>query len=309
MKNRETLLQRKRERRAAQKKLKPPRPPKPAPTREQKAKAREANRLACNRYRATHLTQVRHLNRDYYHRNRERIVQQQRDRRARDRQNKQARFRKLRALADLVPPDYWNWSMDTPGLSQPKKRDPEKNKINQKLYRQRKYAALNGIEDVKALHRRRYHERMARMKANGEYEAFKAKKTKEGMRRYHAMSEEKRNEVRRKNAQMQKNWMQKMKDEGTYEAYKQRLNVRRRELQAEKKRALGDQGWKALQRQRYERRVGTIRRQRWQWLDEQLDRPFPLPWLPLDWADSEPEEEDRVQTIRADTLQQMDHYL
>ena len=199
--------------------------------------------------------------------------------------------------------------MDTPGLSQPKKRDPEKNKINQKLYRQRKYAALNGIEDVKALHRRCYHERMARMKANGEYEAFKAKKTKEGMRRYHAMSEEKRNEVRRKNAQMQKNWMQKMKDEGTYEAYKQRLNVRRRELQAEKKRALGDEGWKALQRQRYERRVGTIRRQRWQWLDEQLDRPFPLQWLPLDWADSEPEEEDRVQTIRTDALQQMDHYL
>ena len=192
--------------------------------------------------------------------------------------------------------------MDTPGLSQPKKkRDPEKNKINQKLYRQRKYAALNGIEEVKALHRRRYHERMARMKANGEYEAFKAKKTKEGMQRYHAMSEEQRNEVRRKNAQ-------KMNDEGTYEAYKQRLNVRRREIQAEKKRALGVKGWKALQRQRYERRVETIRRQRWQWLDEQLDHPFPLTWLPLDWADSEPEE-DRVQTIRADALQQMDHYL
>ena len=58
------------------------------------------------------------------------------------------------------------------------------------------------------------------------------------------MSEEKRSEVRRKNAQMQKKWKQKMKmkDEGTYEAYKQRLNVRRRELQAEKKRALGVEG-------------------------------------------------------------------
>ena len=106
--------------------------------------------------------------------------------------------------------------MDTPGLRQPpkKKRDPEKNKQNQKLYRQRQYAALNGIEDVKAVHRRRYHERMARMRANGEYEAFKAKKTQEGMRRYHAMTEEQRNEVKRKNAQCQKNWMQKMKDKG-----------------------------------------------------------------------------------------------
>ena len=64
--------------------------------------------------------------------------------------------------------------MDMPGLRQPpkKKRDPEKNKQQQKLYRQRQYAALNGIEDVKAVHRRRYHERMARMRANGEYEAF-----------------------------------------------------------------------------------------------------------------------------------------
>ena len=200
--------------------------------------------------------------------------------------------------------------MDTPGLSQPKKkRDPEKNKINQKLYRQRRYAALNGIEEVKALHRRRYYERMACMKANGEYEAFKAKKTKEGMQRYHAMSEEKRSEVRRKNAQLQKNWMQKMKDKGTYEAYKQRLNARRREIQAEKRRALGDEGWKALQKEKHEKRVESIRRQRWQWLDEQLDRPFPVPWLPLDWAESEPEEEDRVQTIRANALEQMDQYL
>ena len=149
--------------------------------------------------------------------------------------------------------------MDMPGSRQParKKRDPEKNKQQQKLYRQRLYASVNGIEDVKAVHRRRYHERMARMRANGEYEAFKAKKTQEGMRRYHAMSEEQRAEVKRKNAQCQRNWMQKMKDQ------------------------------------------------------EELEHPFPLPWLPLDWAESEPEpvEEDRVQTVRTEALQQLDHYL
>ena len=49
---------------------------------------------------------------------------------------------------------------------------------------------------------------MARMRANGEYEALKAKKTQEGMRHYHAMSDEQRNEVKRKNAQCQRNWMQ-----------------------------------------------------------------------------------------------------
>ena len=200
--------------------------------------------------------------------------------------------------------------MDMPGSRQPprKKRDPEKNKQQQKRYRQRQYAALNGIKDVKAVHRRRYHERMARMRANGEYEAFKAKKTQEGMRRYHAMTEEQRSEVKRKNAQCQRNWMQKMKDKGTYEAYKQRLNARRREIAIEKKRVLGVEGWKALQKQRYEQRVESIRHRERHWLDEALERPFPLPWLPLDWAESEPEE-DTVQTIRAEALQQMDLYL
>ena len=201
--------------------------------------------------------------------------------------------------------------MDTPGSRQPTKktkRDPEKNKEQQKRYRQRLYAAVNGIEDVKAIHRRRYHERMVRMKANGEYEAFKTKKKLEGMRRYYGMTEEQRAEVKRKNNQCQKNWMQKMKDEGTFEAYRQRVNAQRRERATEKRRVLGEEGWKALQKQRYEKRIESIRRRNWSWLDEALDRPFPLPWLPLDWAESEPEE-DRVQTLRAETLQQMDQYL
>ena len=159
------------------------------------------------------------------------------------------------------------------------------------------------------MHRRRYHERMARMKANGEYEAFKAKKTEEGLRRYHGMTEEQRNILKRKNAQCQKNWVQKMKDKGTYEAYKQRMNARRREIAIEKKRELGEEGWKALQKQRYEQRVESIRLREWSWLDEALERPFPLPWLPLDWAESEPEEEDKAQTLRAEALQQMDMYL
>ena len=102
MKNREELLKRKREQRARQKKPKPPRPPKPAPTPEEKAKSRALNKQACNKYRASHLEQVRAINRDYYHRHRERITQQQRDRRARTKQKRQQTpFRALRALADV----------------------------------------------------------------------------------------------------------------------------------------------------------------------------------------------------------------
>ena len=163
------------------------------------------------------------------------------------------------------------------------------------------------MEEVRAHHRQRYFERMARMKAAGEYEAFKAKKSKEGMRRYHVMSEEQHNEVKRKNLILQKAWRNRMFEEGTYEAYRQRLNARRRELMAEKKRAKGVEEWKALQRAKYVSRAESKRRKRCHWLDEQLARPFPLPWLPLDWAESEPEEEeDTVQTIRSNALQQMD---
>ena len=100
LKNKERIAKRKREQRAAQKKLKPPKPPKPPPTPEEIARARELNRQACNRYRAGHLAQVRALNREYYRRHRDRIVQQQRDRRARVRLTPNP-FRKLRALADV----------------------------------------------------------------------------------------------------------------------------------------------------------------------------------------------------------------
>ena len=99
LKHRERIVAQKREKRAAQKKLKPPKPPKPPPTQEQLARARELNRLACHRYRATHGDQVRALNRKYYHRHRDKIVQQQRDRRARARESPNP-FRKLQALAD-----------------------------------------------------------------------------------------------------------------------------------------------------------------------------------------------------------------
>ena len=196
--------------------------------------------------------------------------------------------------------------MDTPGSHQPpkRKRDPKRSKAQQKRYRQRLYAAPNGIEETKALHRRRYYERMDRLKASGEYEAFKAKKTGEGMRRYHAMTDEQRAEVKRKNAQCQRNWMQKMKDKGLYEAYKQRLNARRREIAREKKEALGEEGWKALQKQRYDQRMESIRLRNWQWLDDALECPFPLPWLPLDWAESVPEE-DKVHALCAEALRQL----
>ena len=70
--------------------------------------------------------------------------------------------------------------MDSAALNQPPKtkRDPEKNKVNQKQYRARLKASVDGMEWVRAQNRRRYYERMAKLKADGEYEAFKAKKSR-----------------------------------------------------------------------------------------------------------------------------------
>ena len=101
VKNREELLKSKREQRARQKKLRPSKPPKPPPTDDAIAKARALNKEACDRYRASHLEQVRAINRDYYHRHQEKITQQQRDRRVRAKQKKQNPFRAFRALADV----------------------------------------------------------------------------------------------------------------------------------------------------------------------------------------------------------------
>ena len=200
--------------------------------------------------------------------------------------------------------------MDTPGSSQPRKwkRDPEKNKLNQKQYRQRIKASKDGLEWVRAQNRRRYYERVDKLKADGEYDAFKAKKSKEGMRRYHAYSEEKRHDIRRKNRCFNKRWTQRMKDEGTYEEYKDRLNERRRALVRQKKEAMGAEAYNLLQQQKYRRRVDGQRRQRWQWVDDQLNRPFPLTWLPLDWEEVKPIE-DPVQTVCANALLNMDHLL
>ena len=78
--------------------------------------------------------------------------------------------------------------MDTPGKK--KKRDRHKNVESQRRYREQEKAAVDGIEEVRARNRQRYYERMARLKAAGQYEDFKMHKSAEGMRRYHAMPAE-----------------------------------------------------------------------------------------------------------------------
>ena len=197
---------------------------------------------SCQKYRASHLVRVRTVNRAYYHRNRDKIVQQQRDLRALAKQAKENPFRKLRALAQVCEE---RWQELT---ARPKKRE------RQKRYQAREKAAVDGLDKVKALNRQRYRLLTERLKASGQYETFKAKKTVEGLKRYREMTKEAREKRKRKNLLCQKNWRDKMKVEGTYKEYQARLNAHRRAQVAAKRRAMGPEANRALQREHYVKR-------------------------------------------------------
>lgn len=96
-----------------------------------------------------------------------------------------------------------------------RKRNKKKNVEHQRQYRERKKPAVDGMEEVRARNRQRYHERIARLKAMGEYEAFKKHKCTEGKQRYHTMPAEQREEVKRKKLMLQKAWRERMIREGT----------------------------------------------------------------------------------------------
>lgn len=167
VKNKDEIFQRKRERRAAKKKQQPPLPKPPPPTPEQIPRARELNRQACNKYRATHL----------------------RDRRA----TKKNPFRKLRALADVCS-ERLNLLNHGPAHEKREKNNVE----HRRQYRKRKRAAVDGMEEVRARNRQRYYERINHLNANGEYEPFKKFKATQGKQRYHNKSVEQREKVKRK---------------------------------------------------------------------------------------------------------------
>ena len=115
--------------------------------------------------------------------------------------------------------------------------------INANIYRKRKKAAVDGMDDVRACNWERCYERIARLKATGEYEAFKKHKASEGKWYYHNMPTE-REEVIRKNLILKKASKERVIREGTYQEYRARLNARRQEQLAEKKRIMGAEGWK-----------------------------------------------------------------
>ena len=81
---------------------------------------------------------------------------------------------------------------------------------HQKQYRERKKAAVDGVEEVRARNRQRYYERIARLKATGQYEALIKHKSRERVRHYHTMLAELREEVKRKNLLLQKTWRERM---------------------------------------------------------------------------------------------------
>ena len=135
----------------------------------------ELNRQACYRYRATHLAQVCFINWIHYHRNRDRIVHQQQEWPALAKQNKQtlSPFQKLRALADVCSRRLIE--LDHGYARKEEEVGPPKNRASQRRYQEEKNAAMDGIKQVRARNCQRYYERIDRLKATAQYEAFKKK--------------------------------------------------------------------------------------------------------------------------------------
>ena len=91
VKNREEILKEKQQRWVEKTKAQQLRT-KPSPSPEQTARTRQLNRQGYNRYWTSHRGKVRAIDRTYYHRKQDRIVRQQRERRA----AKKSSFRKLK---------------------------------------------------------------------------------------------------------------------------------------------------------------------------------------------------------------------
>ena len=167
-----------------------------------------------------------------------------------------------------------------------------KKRERQKRYRDQHH------ERLKALNRQRYQARIKRLKTSGEYETFKAKNAVEGLKRYWDMTEEAREERKRKNSHTQKAWREKMKQEGTYKAYRTRINAHRRAQTAAKRQAMGEDAYRAYQHQQYMRRRDLEREKREQTflreVEPYLVQPFPLPWVPLEWVEEKEGEGSRA---------------
>ena len=127
--------------------------------------------------------------------------------------------------------------------ARPKKRE------RQHRSRVRQTASVDRMENVKAISSpHRAHE------TQWGIHGLSKKQPVEGLKRYWVMSKEERVERRRRILDTQKPWWEKMKQEGTYEAYRTRLNAHRGAQTAAKRQAMRKEAYSAYQHQRYVRR-------------------------------------------------------
>ena len=228
VKNREAILKRKQQHRAAKKKQQHPQPKLP-PSPEQTVRRKELNRQACNRCRDSHREKVRAINRTYYHSIRERIVRQQCERRA----NTKNPFRKLGALAQVCAKRLRSLYHESMSL---------KIGTTRTIQGEEKKTAVDGMVNMKAINLQRYWEKIAWLKAEGEYEMFKKHKATLGKRSYQCQTTNGPKCAGK--ILCQKAWIEKMVREGTFEDYRRWLNARHREKTTKKKRAMGADGCK-----------------------------------------------------------------
>jgi len=92
----------------------------------------------------------------------------------------------------------------------------------------------------------------------------------------------------------QKAWRERMKQEGTYEAYRTQLNARGWAQIPAKRQAMGKEAYRAYQHERYVRRRERNRQKNdlafLNDVEPHLAQPVSLLWLPLVWLDEEEDE-------------------
>ena len=111
-------------------------------------------------------------------------------------------------------------------------------------YRVGKKTAVDGMVDMKAINRQQYWEKIAQLKAKGEYETFKKHKATVGKWRYHNMSDDQQAEVCQKNLLCQKAWKKKWCERGRLKSTGDSWMCDIEKKPPRKKRAMGAEGCK-----------------------------------------------------------------
>ena len=143
-----------------------------------------------------------------------------------------------------------------------KKRDPPKNLENQRRYRARKNAAVDGIEEVRARGRQRYYERIARLKDRERIRGLQTAQMQGGTAALPHHDNGATGGSQRQELDSAKGLEGENDPGGKVRGISTTPECTTAQQLAEKKRAMGIKGWREHQKTLYVRRAESERRKK-----------------------------------------------